>query len=74
MIHSDPIQMVRLLESLIESAVKFHRPTVRAVIRVSGRITATEDTADTLRETGVDGNGIGFRPKQLNLLFEAFQV
>ena len=72
-VRADPIQMVQLLENLVENSLKFHRADVTPIVRISGRLTTAEQGADTLCEIIVEDNGMGFRPDQLDRMFEAFQ-
>lgn len=66
-VDGDPIQMRQLFQNLIGNALKFHRPDVPPVVRVSA-------------ERGADGwvlavadNGIGFEERHAGRIFQVFQ-
>ena len=66
-IEADPVQMHQVLLNLVGNALKFHRPGVAPVVRVSG--TQTRGTVDLV----VDDNGIGFEEKYAERIFAPFQ-
>jgi signal transduction histidine kinase len=79
-LHADPLQMRQLLQNLIGNALKFRRPDVPPVVRISGHCLAASplSPAPTLGETAwyqiaVADNGIGFDEKYLDRIFAPFQ-
>lgn len=78
-IEAEPIQMRQLLQNLIGNALKFRRPEVPPVVRVSGRTLSAEEAglsegqAGEVCELEVADNGIGFDEKYLDRIFTPFQ-
>lgn len=69
-IDADPLQMRQLLQNLIGNALKFHRPGVPPIIKVTGDVSA--NGGSELKLT-VEDNGIGFDEKYLDRIFTPFQ-
>ncbi|HEX9012101.1 MAG TPA: ATP-binding protein, partial [Anaerolineaceae bacterium] len=71
---ADPLQMHGLLQNLIGNALKFHRPGVDPVVRVSALPGGGEDYdgQDFVRIIVAD-NGIGFDEKYVDRIFQPFQ-
>jgi PAS domain S-box-containing protein len=79
-IDADPLQMRQLFQNLIVNALKFHRPGIPPLIRISSElITATDHSLagarprDRLARILVQDNGIGFDPKFADQIFVVFQ-
>jgi light-regulated signal transduction histidine kinase (bacteriophytochrome) len=75
-IDADPMQMRQLLQNLIGNALKFRKPDVQSVVRVSGRLIEekVEGASPIVRlELSVADNGIGFDEKYLDRIFNVFQ-
>ena len=79
-IDADPLQMRQLLQNLIGNALKFHRPGVPPVVKVSGEILSENGTSTNGKsnsnkyyEIRVEDNGIGFDEKYLDKIFGVFQ-
>jgi signal transduction histidine kinase len=70
-IEADPRQMRQLFLNLIGNAVKFRRPDVPPIVRVTAEL-IREDGEDRCR-IAVTDNGIGFDDKYLPRLFTIFQ-
>jgi PAS domain S-box-containing protein len=75
---SDPLQMRQLLQNLIGNALKFHRPGVAPIVRVSAEVSAGPDENGRVQSAGicrlsVADNGIGFDEKYLDRVFTIFQ-
>jgi PAS domain S-box-containing protein len=78
-IEADPTQMRQLLQNLIGNALKFNRPGVSPVVKISGQI--CHDLAADNGETAagvtycltVEDNGIGFEDKHVEKIFKVFQ-
>lgn len=66
-IRADRIQMHQLFQNLIGNAVKFHRPGVSPVVKISSRVKGGG------YEIRVKDNGIGFDEKYLDRIFSVFQ-
>ncbi|MGH6898158.1 MAG: PAS-domain containing protein [Geminicoccaceae bacterium] len=78
-VEADPTQMRQLLQNLLSNALKFHRPGVPPVVRISGRLRGPEGAscrggdAARLCEVTVADNGIGFKPDYASRIFGIFQ-
>lgn len=78
-ISADPLQMRQLFQNLLGNSLKFRRPDVPPLVRVSGRVVPgppanTEDTQLGLQcELVVEDNGVGFEPAYTDRIFEPFQ-
>lgn len=80
-LEAEPTQMRQLLQNLIGNALKFRRPDVPPVVKVSARMLARNDDsakktvkpAPRLCELRVEDNGIGFDEKYLDRIFTVFQ-
>jgi len=71
-IEADPTQLRQLLQNLIGNALKFHRPGVKPVVRVSCERIESPGRSPQVRLTVAD-NGIGFEEQYLDRIFEVFQ-
>jgi signal transduction histidine kinase len=67
-IDGDPVQLRQLFQNLIGNSLKFHRPDVPPVVRVS----AVQRGMDTVELHFVD-NGIGFDQQDAEKIFLPFQ-
>jgi PAS domain S-box-containing protein len=79
-IDADPMQMRQLLQNLIGNSLKYYRPGVPPVVRISsknldGMREGTRDDArpQPLCELSITDNGIGFDEKYLDRIFTVFQ-
>jgi signal transduction histidine kinase len=62
--------MRQLLQNLIGNGLKFHKPTVPPMVRVSARVTAGPSPQCELTITD---NGIGFEQAYAERIFQLFQ-
>jgi PAS domain S-box-containing protein len=67
-IDADPLQMRQLLQNLIANALKFHRPDVPPIVRVTASI-----DSDGCCRIIVSDNGIGFEAKYAERIFTMFE-
>ena len=67
-IDADPMQMRQLFMNLVSNGLKFHRPGVPPVVKVSGRQQGEADC-----QIVVEDNGIGFEEKYTDRIFDVFQ-
>lgn len=83
-IEADPAQIYQLLQNLIANALKFQRPGVPPVVKISAIMEEEEHEEPEERETTenpgsqrcvlfVEDNGIGFDEKYLDRIFTVFQ-
>ncbi|MFN0119417.1 MAG: sensor histidine kinase [Blastocatellia bacterium] len=80
-IDADPAQMRQMLQNLIGNSLKFQRPDIPPVVRVSARVHQEETAAGAAPEgegrlfceLRVADNGIGFDEKYLDRIFTVFQ-
>lgn len=66
-IDADPLQMHQLFQNLVGNALKFHRPGVPPVVRIS-----VEEVTESYCQLLVEDNGIGFVEDQAEKIFEPF--
>jgi light-regulated signal transduction histidine kinase (bacteriophytochrome) len=66
-VRGDPNQLRQLFQNLIENAVKYRRPDVASMIRISG------EENNGICRVFVEDNGIGFDEKYLQKIFQPFQ-
>lgn len=72
-IQAEPTQMRQLMQNLIGNALKFHRPDVPPVIRISAKTISTDHYSGVRRiQITIEDNGIGFDEKYLNQIFQPF--
>lgn len=67
-IDADAVQMEQLFRNLIENSLKFHRPDVPPVIRVSAREISGDQYVIELED-----NGIGFDSSYADRIFQVFE-
>jgi two-component system sensor kinase FixL len=72
-VDADPVQMTQLFLNLINNALKFHKPGVRPLVKISSRIIEPERNGLELCEITVADNGIGFDEKYSDRIFTIFQ-
>jgi two-component system sensor kinase FixL len=79
-IDADALQMRQLLQNLIGNALKYRRPEVPPVVKVSssyhsasGARDETEAGAGGMCQISIEDNGIGFDEKYLDRIFNPFQ-
>jgi signal transduction histidine kinase len=73
---ADPTQIRQLLQNLIGNALKFHRPDVPPVVRVSGEVIAevgSESDQHGRCRLKIEDNGIGMEEKYLDRIFSPFK-
>jgi signal transduction histidine kinase len=68
-IQADPMQMHQLFQNLIGNALKFHRPEIPPLVKLSYECTADGKWVIV----NVEDNGIGFDEQYLNRIFQPFQ-
>jgi light-regulated signal transduction histidine kinase (bacteriophytochrome) len=66
-VEGDPIQLRELLQNLISNGLKYHKPDVEPLVKVSSR-----PLQDSI-EIRVEDNGIGFEQEFADRVFEPFQ-
>jgi signal transduction histidine kinase len=74
-IDADPTQMRQLFQNLIGNALKFHKPGLPPIVKVSS-VSAAAKVAGELNGrivVEVEDNGIGFDEKYLDRIFTPFQ-
>jgi signal transduction histidine kinase len=72
-VQADPTQMRQLMQNLIGNALKFSRPGVKPVVKVSSSDIKTKSGRITKYQLFVKDNGIGFDEKYLEKIFIVFQ-
>lgn len=65
---ADPIQLRQLLQNLIENGLKFHRPDVKPLVKVSASLEGPNSC-----KISVEDNGIGFEKKFRDRIFQIFE-
>ncbi|HKY64096.1 MAG TPA: ATP-binding protein [bacterium] len=66
-VSADPFQVRRLFQNLIANSLKFRRPGVAPLVKVSGRV-----LEGRFCEIEVEDNGIGFEEKYAEQIFKPF--
>jgi signal transduction histidine kinase len=69
---ADRLQMARLFQNLIGNALKFQRPDVPPVVRISSEYISSPEEVPCCRIV-VEDNGIGFEDKHAGRIFQVFQ-
>jgi signal transduction histidine kinase len=69
-VFADALQMHQLFRNLVENAMKYRRPDVPLVIRVSERASAGSEDSGQWAEIVVDDNGIGFSQEDAERIFD----
>ncbi len=72
-IEADPMQMSQLFLNLINNALKFHRPGIPPVVKISARVIKSPRDSIENCEITVADNGIGFDEKYGDRIFTIFQ-
>jgi two-component system, LuxR family, sensor kinase FixL len=73
-IEGDPLQMHQLFQNLVGNGLKFHRPGLAPIIKLSWHRPARPSTANhPFCQIVVEDNGIGFDEKYLDRIFQPFQ-
>lgn len=70
---ADPVQMRQLFQNLIGNALKFHRPGVAPVIKISSQFSHEPTAAYPVYWIDIADNGIGFDEKYGTRIFQPFQ-
>lgn len=71
-VDADPVQMTQLFLNLINNALKFHKPGVPPIVKISSRIIKSTRNLEICEITIAD-NGIGFDEKYRDRIFTIFQ-
>lgn len=69
-IEADPLQMRQLMQNLLGNALKFHRPGVPPLVKISARTVVSPD--GEVCEVKVLDNGIGFGAAEAERIFVPF--
>jgi PAS domain S-box-containing protein len=69
----DAMQMRELLQNLIGNAVKYHKPGVPPLVRVSAKADPDKLGGAATVSIQVEDNGIGFEEAQVERIFQPFQ-
>ena len=72
-VDADPTQMHQLFINLVNNALKFHKPEIAPVVRITGRVVGDGGPESQFFEIKVEDNGIGFEEKYLGRIFTIFQ-
>ena len=72
-IEADPLQMHQLFLNLVNNALKFHRPEIAPVVRITSCLLNKSTDGSDQFEIRVEDNGIGFEEKYLDRIFTIFQ-
>ncbi len=70
---AEPMQMRQLFQNLIGNALKFHRPGVPPLVRLSAEVLPAEGEGPARYRIEVADNGIGFDERYLDRIFIPFQ-
>lgn len=72
-VDADPVQMTQLFLNLINNALKFHKPGLPPVVKISSLMTKSTRYGPEICEITVADNGIGFDEKYIERIFTIFQ-
>jgi signal transduction histidine kinase len=72
-ITAEPEQMRQLLQNLIGNALKFHRPGVPPIVKISGRHLESQKVEDSWVMIEIEDNGIGFDSENSEKIFQPFK-
>lgn len=76
-IEADPTQIRQLFQNLISNGLKFHRPGVPPIVRITSRIVNAESkrlkSRQELLELSFEDNGIGIEERYFIKIFSVFQ-
>jgi len=72
-VNADPTQVRQVLQNLIANALKFRRPDVAPIVRISANALPVDGQGRAMVEIAVADNGIGFDEKYLDRIFNVFQ-
>ncbi len=70
---ADPVQMTQLFLNLINNALKFNKPGVPPLVKISSRIMKSTRNGSEVCEITIADNGIGFDEKYSDRIFTIFQ-
>ena len=73
-VEADPLQMRQLFQNLIGNALKYHKPDVPPIVKVSAQpIEGTDYGVEPRWKIVVEDNGIGFEEEYEERIFAMFQ-
>lgn len=72
-IDADAMQIRQLLQNLISNALKFHKPDVAPVLKISATTEISLDNRKNYCRLVIEDNGVGFDEKYLDRIFAVFQ-
>lgn len=72
-IDADAMQMRQLLQNLISNALKFQKPGVKPVVKISAIKEISQTSHRQVCTLTVEDNGVGFEEKYLDRIFAVFQ-
>ncbi|MEJ2707694.1 MAG: MASE3 domain-containing protein [Anaerolineales bacterium] len=72
-VNADRLQMRQLMQNLIGNALKFHRPGVPPLVKVTGEQFTEPASGEEMVRLKVQDNGIGFDERYLDQIFRPFR-
>lgn len=72
-VNADRFQMRQLMQNLIGNALKFHRPGVPPLVKVTGEAFIDPASGEEMVRLKVQDNGIGFDERYLDQIFRPFR-
>lgn len=72
-IDADALQMRQLIQNMVGNALKFRRPDVQPIIKISAKITSAGKNKNRICQLFIKDNGIGFDEKYTTKIFTVFQ-
>ena len=72
-IDADPMQMRQLMQNLISNALKFHKPDVAPLVKISATTEISQSPRRKYCTVKIEDNGVGFDEKYLDRIFAVFQ-
>src|SRR5579883_751419 len=72
-VEADPRQMYQMFQNLLSNALKFHRPGIPPIVKVTVSNQTNTETGEAYYLIQIEDNGIGFEEKYLDRIFTVFQ-
>jgi PAS domain S-box-containing protein len=72
-VYGDPVQLRQLLQNLIGNALKYHRPGIAPVVKISSEQQSETCLSNCAIRLVIEDNGIGFDERHIDKIFQPMQ-